>query len=333
MRSGPRAVAACAARQSMIKFVAFHVFMGGCSQGQPGKRTWNGIFALAATSSNHIGIFFCFCIIAAYLQTFFMKPAILLVAFGIGSTQGQIALKDFDLLVRQRYPGLSVRWAFSSQIVRTRMAQARKKSDSVFKAVRRLAFERFTHIAVQPLQTIPGMEHSAVLADVAEAAAMSGLACRVGAPLLATERDIHETAQALIHHLPAGRAPHEDVVFMGHGTKHEAVSRYWDLAKIVRLRDSHVHVGAMTGVFTLDSILPLLTSCRVWLLPLLSVIGRHALHDMAGQGASSWRKRIEACGHQCLPVLHGLAEYSLLAEIWLRHLDSCVQALAEDSAT
>ena len=96
----------------------------------------------------------------------------------------------------------------------------------------------------------------------------------------------------------------------------------------MRELDSRVHVGAMNGAVKLESILPNLASRRVWLMPLLSVVGRHALEDMAGENGHSWRSRIEAQGHQCLPVLMGTAEYADVAEIWLRHLEDAVQSLA-----
>ncbi len=258
-----------------------------------------------------------------------MRRAILLVAFGASSAQGQNALKGFDALVRQHYPGIPVRWAYTSLLLRERLAQARQKSDSVRKALQRLSFERFTHIAVQPLQTIPGREHGEVCAAVDEAMSSDNLCCRVGVPLLSTEEDLHATTQAILRHLPPDRAAGEDVVFMGHGAEHQAVSRYADLAQAVYALDPRVHVGAMNGAVLLDDILPRLTSERVWLMPLLSVVGNHALKDMAGQGGASWRGRVEALGHQCVPVLKGTAEYAGFAEIWLRHLDYAAQTCFE----
>ncbi|WP_092153300.1 sirohydrochlorin cobaltochelatase [Desulfovibrio legallii] len=256
-----------------------------------------------------------------------MKRAILLVAFGASSAQGQNALKGFDALVRQRYPGVPVRWAFTSLLLRERLALARQKSDSVFKAMSRLGFERFTHVAVQPLQTIPGSEHEQVCAAVAEAAAPHGLVCRVGAPLLQSPADVQEAARALVRHLPAERAPHEDVVCMGHGARHAAVGRYADLDQAVRALDPRVHVGTMNGAALLEDILPRLASSTVWLMPLLSVVGRHALRDMAGAQAQSWRSRIESDGRRCRPVLLGTAEYAGFAELWLRHLEAAAQPL------
>ena len=249
-----------------------------------------------------------------------MKRAILLVAFGASNAQGQSALKCFAARVRGRFPGVRVRWAYTSLFLRDRLARARQKSDSVLKALRRLCFEKFTEVAVQPLQTIPGREHAEVCAAVDEVAAQEGLVCHVGAPLLADPEDVTEAALALIRHLPPERGPHEDVVLMGHGARHAAVARYEDLAQTVSALDPHVHVGAMNGAVMLENILPRLSSAKVWLLPLLSVVGRHALRDMAGEQACSWRSRIEAHGRQCVPVLRGTAEYAGIAGIWLRHL-------------
>lgn len=97
-------------------------------------------------------------------------------------------MKNFDARVRERFPGVPVRWAYTSLLLRERLAKARQKSDSVLKAFGRLSFEKFTEVALQPLQTIPGREHGEVCAAASEAVAEDGLICRVGAPLLGHAR-------------------------------------------------------------------------------------------------------------------------------------------------
>lgn len=257
-----------------------------------------------------------------------MKQAILLVAFGASSTQGQSILKGFDMRVRSRFPAVPVRWAYTSCLLRERLAKARQKSDSVLKALRRLCFENFSAVAMQPLQIIPGREYGELLEAAATVSAETGLRCQVGAPLLAEPADVQAAARALVAHLPIGRTVDEDVVFMGHGARHEAVARYADLGQAVDALDARIHIGTMNGAQTLKDILPRLSSRRVWLLPLLSVIGRHALEDMAGPGEDSWRTRIESTGRECIPVLKGTAEYAGFAEIWLHHLEQAEAALA-----
>lgn len=255
-----------------------------------------------------------------------MRRAILLVAFGASSIQGRQALRAFDALVRARFDGWSVRWAFTSDLLRERLTQERQKSDSVRKALRRLGLERFGRVALQPLQVIAGAEHEEVCAAAAEVGADLSLDCRVGAPLLDGPDDVAETAAALLRHLPGERRPDEDVVLMGHGARHAAAERYDELAGALQRHDARLHVGTMSGSAGLDALLPRLASARVWLLPLLSIIGRHALRDMAGDSAWSWRARIEAAGHSCVPVLRGMAEYTGLAELWLRHLETAAES-------
>ncbi|MDR3357480.1 MAG: sirohydrochlorin cobaltochelatase [Desulfovibrio sp.] len=256
-----------------------------------------------------------------------MKRAILLAAFGASDIQGQNSLKNFDALVRARFPGIPVRWAYTSVVLRERLALARRKSDSTIKALRRLAFERFEGVAVQPLQTIAGKEYTELCAAAGEVAQSAGLVCRIGEPLLAANDDVREAAAVIVRHLPETRRPADDVVLMGHGAHHAMVARYGDLARAVCALDSRVHVGAMNGGVTLEEILPRLSAPRVWLMPLLSIVGRHALRDMAGEGETSWRSRIEATGRACIPVLKGMAEYTGFAEIWLRHLEGAARAL------
>lgn len=260
-----------------------------------------------------------------------MKCAILLVAYGTNSRQGQSSLTHFDTRVREQFPNWTIRWAFSSHLLRERLARAKRKSDSVAKALEKLCFENYDTILVQPLQTIAGREHGQILDSVAQTARERGLDIKVGAPLLASESDIFQAAKALLRHLPAERRGSEDVVLMGHGGRHVGCIGYETLADAVYRLDPHVHVGAMGGNLRLETLLPRLQSGRVWLMPLLATIGRHALEDMAGDGEQSWRSQIVAAGHECIPVLKGTVEYDGVAQIWLDHLKVLAESASIDS--
>ncbi|MCR4667598.1 MAG: sirohydrochlorin cobaltochelatase [Desulfovibrio sp.] len=249
-----------------------------------------------------------------------MKKAILLVAFGTMTVQGRHVLAVFDKRVRAHFPGISVRWAYTSTPLRERLALRRCKSDSVEKALRKMLFEHFERIVVQPLQTISGFEHEEILNIIGDLGGRGDTEIAVGAPLLACEEDVFRVAATLLSHLPENREEGEDVIFMGHGSKHPANVRYAELHSAVQARDVHVHVGTMQGPITLKTLLPSLSSRRVWLMPLLSTVGRHTLNDMAGPGRNSWRMRLEAEGYLCEPVLKGTVEHSGIADIWLDHL-------------
>ena len=249
-----------------------------------------------------------------------MKTAILLVAYGSSNPAARAELDYFEKLCRSRFPRFPLRWAFSSAILRKRLSNSRQKSDSVEKAIMRLHFENFKSIAIQPLQTICGKEHEAVIQSAVRAALSINVKCEIGSPLLSGPQAISEAANALLNELPPERLPDEDVIFMGHGAKHAGAKAYQELDIEISARDRRVHVASMSGPVFLENIMPRLVSPKVWLVPLLSVIGKHALHDMAGDCPDSWKNRIEQGGHSCVPVLKGMAQWNGICEIWLNNL-------------
>lgn len=256
-----------------------------------------------------------------------MKKAILLVAYGACSPQGRRCLSCFESLCRSRFGDWPIRWAYTSCILRDRLLRQKRKVDSVGKALMRLYLENFAAVAVQPLQTIAGSEHEEARTRIMEAQAQTGILCSIGEPLLAKTEDLPRVAAALLTHIPAERNAGESVIFMGHGARHAAGVMYARLDAALRCQDSHARIGAMNGGTGLEAILPDLSPGPVWLMPLLSTIGQHAIRDMAGPGPESWRSRIEQAGHACRPVLKGMAESPALCAIWLDHLDEAINVL------
>lgn len=257
-----------------------------------------------------------------------MKSGILLAAFGAGNIQGEAALRLFETRVRSFFPGVAVRWAFTSDLMRRRLARIRKKADSVEKALNKMAFEKFTHVAVQPLHVIPGLEYAelvSVTSGMQTREAFSSLV--VGEPLLyGAPESVERAAAALLAALPPERKANEAVLFMGHGSRHEGESRYEALASVVGTYDPLVFIGTLNGTVRLETLFPRLPSsgtsesARIWLMPLLGVVGRHTLEDMAGSGEHSWLSRLGKAGFISVPVLRGLVEYRGFADLWIAHL-------------
>lgn len=280
------------------------------------------------------------------------KTGILLAAFGSSSPLGEKALAAFAERARRTFPGVPVRWAYTSDRMRNRLAAAGKKTDSVKKALCRMGFERYTHVAVQSLHLIPGVEYESLLDEVARASKEGGPRhIAVGLPLLHDAEDVAQAAGALLTHLPPERDREEPVVCMGHGTWHSGAASYQALAERIAMKDSRIFIGTLEGEHSIERIVPVVAAAirassgeereegraplsgiekgakNVWLLPLLSVIGKHAEMDMAGEHEESWRSRIEAAGFACRPVLTGTVEYEGFARIWLSHLAKAMEKL------
>lgn len=265
------------------------------------------------------------------MTSFPIKKGILLAAFGSASPLGERALSLFAERARTVFPGIPVRWAFTSDRMRSRLAAAGKKTDSVKKALCRMGFERYTHVAVQSLHLIPGSEYEALLEETKYAAAKGGVPhITVGLPLLHEAADVTRAAQALLCHLPEERSAGDVVLCVGHGTWHTGAASYQALSEVIAEKDKKIFIGTLEGERSLENLLPELAATgaeTVWLLPLLSVIGKHAEKDMAGEHPRSWRSILAAAGFDCRPRLVGTVEYESFARIWLDHLADAVTRL------
>ncbi len=259
------------------------------------------------------------------------KTGILLVAYGSSTPVGEQTLHMVTEKARAAFPGIPVRWALTSPHVRTRLAHARKKTDSVLKALCRMGFERYTRVAVQSLHLIPGREYETLLEEAESARSKGGPALiTVGAPLLRDTTAAEKAAKALLAHLPEGIGPSDAVVCMGHGTWHSGAAGYEALSRAVKERDPRIVIGTLSGRKTIEQILPGISADgpkTVWLLPLLAVVGTHAERDMAGDQPDSWKSRLEKAGLTCRPVLKGTAQYEGFVDIWLGHLAAAMREL------
>ncbi|MBU1003391.1 MAG: sirohydrochlorin cobaltochelatase [Proteobacteria bacterium] len=261
-----------------------------------------------------------------------MRKGILLVAFGSSRQEAHLSLRQFEDRVRSRFPDIPVRWGFTSGIVRGKLADKGKKTDSSDKALQKMLFERYTHVAVQSLHVITGNEYEALAADVKQFEDRSdGFASvSLGRPLIASEVDVPRVVRAIMSHLPPERKPGEAVVLMGHGTWHAGDSLYDTLYEAMQAEDSNIFVATMDGRLTIESVRDELLNRGMrmaWLVPLLALPGRHVQNDMCGTGPQSWVSILDAAGISTSCVVRGTAEYGEFADIWLDHLAEALDQL------
>lgn len=259
-----------------------------------------------------------------------MKKAILLAAYGSSNPQGKQGLDHFESLCRDRFPGIPIRWAFTSSLQRDRLARQRKKSDSVGKALMRLHYEQFTSVAVQPLQIIPGSEYGEVCDSINGVAAGTGMRCPIGEPLLASENCVPAVAKALLAYACEVKDASGCAVFMAHGARHPAGRLFSRLAAELEKSGAGIYLASMSGKPLLQDVLTRLEGRKTWLFPLLSVAGLHVLRDMAGDNPHSWKSRVSAAGAPCIPVLRGLLEAPAFARQWLDNLGKAMNMLEQE---
>lgn len=261
------------------------------------------------------------------------KRAVLLAAFGTTVPEAQKALDQIEARVKQEFPGVEVRWGYTSAIVRNKLAGQGKTIDSIETALAKLMSEGTTHVGVLSLHTIPGEEFHDLQVNSRLFGQMTGGFDRilVARPLLSSHEDQVRVAKAMIRHIPSTRKPEDVVLLMGHGSRHHpADAIYSAMNQVFGELDPNVFVATVEGYPSLKDVLPRLEQKRVRkviLMPFMAVAGDHALNDMAGDEPDSWKSILTTKGIACEPVLKGTAEYPEVVDVWLDHLRTVLSHL------
>jgi sirohydrochlorin cobaltochelatase len=262
-----------------------------------------------------------------------LNKAILLVAFGTGVPEAQKAYNQTEAAVRKAFPGLEVRWAYTSKIIRGKLAKEGKQIDSPEMALARMMDDGFTNVAVLSLHVIPGIEFHDLHTNAQLFSQMSGGLKRVlvARPLLSSHEDMTRVAAALLKRIPTGRKPQDIVIFMGHGSeKHPSDAIYAAMNYVFEQLDSNVFVATVDGYPSLKQLLPKITerkASKAYLIPFMTVAGDHARNDMAGDQPESWKSVLSEKGLACEIVLFGMAEYPEVVDVWLDHLREAFEQL------
>jgi sirohydrochlorin cobaltochelatase len=252
------------------------------------------------------------------------KVGILLVAFGSSEDSAQVSFENIEKQVKAAFPDIPVRWAYTSHIIRAKLAKQGKLLNSPEVALAKMQDENFTHVAVQSLHTIGGEEYHDLRRSVGAFKGMGRFQKIIlGYPLMSTQEDMERTVAAILKTIPKERKKNEAVVLMGHGTPHPSNAFYAALMFQLQLRDPNIFVGTVEGYPDVDVIKELMLQKKVkkaYLMPFMSVAGDHAKNDMAGDEDDSWKSVFTKAGIACVPVMKGTAEYDDFVAIWVDHI-------------
>ena len=259
------------------------------------------------------------------------KEGILLVAFGSSEKSAQVSFKNIDRRVKAAYPGIPVRWAYTSRIIRDKLARQGTYLDSPETGLAKMQDEQFSHVAVQSLHTIGGAEFHDLRRTVSAFRMTGGFKSLVlGYPLMSTQEDMENVVEAIKATIPAKRSKEDAVVLMGHGTHHPANAFYAALMFQLQLDDPNIFVGTVEGYPEVGLLKELLLEKKIkkaYLIPFMSVAGDHAKNDMAGAEDDSWISILTKAGIECVPVLKGTAEYDEYVAIWVNHVGESLNRL------
>lgn len=258
------------------------------------------------------------------------KRGILAVSFG--TTYDAAREESIEAIERQweqTFPDYTVRRAFTSVIVRRRLSERGIAMQSVSEALRQFEVDGYTHIWVQPTHLIPGEEYDRLKAEALGFKDRFAL-LKIGEPLLVQEEDYDNVVTIMKERNPV--SDDEACVFMGHGTYHEANRVYEKIEKRLEKENGRRYfMATVEGIPSIEEILEQLAAeravRRLRLIPFMLVAGDHALNDMSGEEAESWKSICSSRGYEVSCVLHGMGFYEEIRELYVRKCRKCLSGI------
>ncbi len=285
------------------------------------------------------------------------KNAIVLAMFGTTVEPALQGLLNIRTKMIEKYPGTPVRIAFTSNIIRKKW-QHRAEDPAYIKAhpeipadvlhvktplatIADLQNEGYDTIVVQPTHIAMGEEYLDLATYVDSLMRMGSLKkpkykpfhkVALGRPALGTygtdhpyAEDIMTVAKALAPDAELAVKEKAGLVYMGHGNEYfPSAGAYLELADRMRQLYPEVvtAIGNVEGFPALEDVMDTLKLYgvkKVVLKPCMVVAGDHAMNDMAGPEADSWKSVLEKNGFEVVVVKRGLGEQDAFADIFVNH--------------
>lgn len=248
-------------------------------------------------------------------------PVILTVSFGTSYNDSRDkTIGAVENAIAAAFPEYEQRQAFTSQIIIDKLKERDGlEIDNIEEALDRLVADNVKTLVVQPTHVMSGYEYNDVVAAVEEYRDKFD-SVSIGTPLLTSDEDYAELAQTLVDITAEYNTEGTAIVFMGHGTEHDANAAYSKLQNAMPA--DNYFIGTVEAEPTLDDVLAAVKEggyTRVVLEPLMVVAGDHANNDMAGDEEDSWKSVFEAEGFEVECVLRGLGEFPEVQQMYVRH--------------
>lgn len=244
------------------------------------------------------------------------KAAILMVHFG--TTHDDTRALTIDVLndrVRQQFPDLEVREAYTSRIVIKRLGDRGITKSDPLEVLQQLKSEGYTHILIQSSTIIDGKEMESLERNAAEVKDQFK-EVRVGNPLLYDPDDY----EAVIAAITKGADKNLAYVLVGHGTYDSTTAQYAMLDYMLKAKGhQNFFVGTIEGYPEYDDMLAQLQQSglkKVVLVPFMFVAGEHAKNDIEGD----WKEELEKAGYTVEVKMQGLGENVEIQDIFINHL-------------
>ena len=265
------------------------------------------------------------------------KPVILTVSFGTSYNDSRDkTIGAIEEAIAAANPDKEVRRAFTSQIIIDKLKERDGLViDNVDEAFERLEADGVKDLTVQPTHVMSGYEYDDLM-EVVKAQADKFDSVKIGAPLLTSDEDYTNVAEAITVATEEFDDGETAIVFMGHGTEHSSNATYAKLqSKLEEAGKKNYCIGTVEAEPSIEDVVKFAKDGgykRVVLEPLMVVAGDHANNDMAGDEEDSWKTILTNEGFEVVPVLRGLGEIAAVRDVYVDHVKNAAVLSADEAA-
>ena len=250
-----------------------------------------------------------------------MKTALLCVSFGTSVPAARKSITAVENALRTEMPEADFFRAFTSKTIRRILSEKGETVWSMDQALEHLTNGSYDRVVIQPTHFLYGLEYENLKASVEEAQKRFPTLL-LGAPLLSGTGDLQALARVLSEEFP--QKENTALVLMGHGTPHFSNVVYPAIQSVFHMMGrKDVYVGTVEGWPEIGEICGELQRggyTHVRTAPLMLVAGDHALNDMAGDEADSWKSILTREGYAVECIMQGLGVLPGVQDLYRQHL-------------
>ena len=259
---------------------------------------------------------------------------LLVVSFGTSFNDSRrLTIGGIEAALADAIPDYSVRRAFTAQIIIDHVERRDGiHIDNMEEALERAVNNGVKILVVQPTHLMNGYEYDE-LVETLGGYAESFEQVVVAEPLLASDGDCDRVADIMIDLLKDYDDGKTAIVYMGHGTEHEANAVYAKMQEIIAGKGAeNYYIGTVEAEPSVDTVLEAIKDkgyTRVVLRDMMVVCGDHANNDMAGDEEDSWKSIFTAAGYEVECVLEGFGQVPEIQTIYVEHALAAIAQVEE----
>ncbi|MBQ7558886.1 MAG: sirohydrochlorin cobaltochelatase [Synergistaceae bacterium] len=266
------------------------------------------------------------------------RPAILIVSFGTSMPEARRAIDNLVNAAKKNFPECEVRLAFTSNIIRKKLAREFNEIISnPVEALAKLNEEGFKKVYVMPTHMIPGEEYDEIKNVYSAFKILKGKYgfddLELGTPFMNSSKSCERMAEILIERFKNQLADKDTaIILMGHGTPNHFANALYSLLQVELDKKLYgkFFVGTVEAAPEIDDVIANLKRHpeikKLILSPLMIVAGDHANNDLAGEDdEESWLNVLKADGYENISsYLVGLGEDENIAKDFVKKIHELI---------